>query len=871
MLDYSIIIPVFNKAELTRNCLATLPPTLAGAGEGEVIVVDNASSDETPEVVAAFPWLKVIRNERNLGFAAANNQGAAAASGRFMVLLNNDTQAFPGWLAAMLATAREDGVGAVGAKLLYPNDTFQHGGVVVSRSVFGHPTFTPFHYALNVGKDDRDANERHDYEAVTGACLVTPRDLYLELGGLDETFWNGYEDVDYCLKVRHRGLRVVYESKATLYHFESKSGVQRFRKVWWNIATLEERWRDSVPCDFPKRMVESGRIVALDRQPGVTAFVVRPTPSTIAVVHGPEREDREDFASTLRANRSVIAEIIFCSNETAVETVRRAMEVRGERYLALVASDARLEAGWLDELITQTLTPENVAAATYAPELPCGENVGALATDARCTLLWLKRFPQHLTIGDFPTLGGAVADLLLRTLELERGTRGVRVPIASLPPLTNDPLFESMHGMPLANVFDTDALAVERVVRRRRIPPRGLVSIVTLSWNAPAFTQKALDSIAKYTSEPYEVVVVDNGSKPETVEMLRAIDDPHVRVIYNPSNLGYAGGNNQGIAAASGDHVVLLNNDVIVTEGWLDGLLDPFRRIPGIGITAPRSNKVVGHQQLPIVNYSDETSLVAFAAERRERWARTGYFADRAIGLCLCVDRSVIDQIGGMDERFGMGNFEDDDFCLRARAAGYGIYVCDDVFIHHFGSQSFAANNVDYARTMNENWAKFAQKWGLPQAFPADGYQARPLYTRGFDRAKHFFALPRTAPHTTEAVEEAWLPDARILFYTSVRDETEWSAAAEFAKRFVRAFKRDDRACFAIGLFGDPVAETAAARIERIFAREKIDPEASADVLLSDESDHDTWRSTLQAEGGVHIVDLPDRSPSALRRLAESR
>jgi GT2 family glycosyltransferase len=875
VLDYSIIIPVFNKAELTRNCLATLPSTLAGVGEGEVLVVDNASSDETPEVLAEFPWIRMIRNDRNLGFAAANNQGVAAASGRFIVMLNNDTLALPGWLSAMLATGREDGVGAVGAKLLYPNDTIQHGGVVLSRSVFGHPTFTPFHYALSVAKDDRDANVKHDYAAVTGACLLTARDLYLELGGLDETYWNGYEDVDYCFKVRARGLRVVYEPKATLYHFESKSGVQRFRKVWWNIATLEERWGDSVPCDFPKRMVEDGRIVVLDRQPGLTSFVIRPTPSTVAIVHGPAPDDCEGFEKTVRANRSPIDKIVWCSADKAVKTLREAMEVRGERYVALISAAARLEPGWLDELVTQTLTPENVAAATYAPELPCGENVGSLATDARCTLLSLKRIPQHLTLGDFPTLDGAVADLLLQTLALERGTRGVRGAIASLPPVGTDPVFERVQRMPLAGVFDTDPLAVERVVRKRPVPSRGLVSIVTLSWNAPTFTQKALESIAKSTSEPYEVIVVDNGSGSETLEMLRAIDDPHIRVVYNSSNRGYAGGNNQGIAEARGDYVVLLNNDVIVTDGWLDGLLDAFRRIPGVGISAPRSNKVVGHQQLPIVNYNDEASLVAFAAERRERWARSGYLADRAIGLCLCIDRLLIDQIGGMDERFGMGNFEDDDFCLRTRAAGYGIYVCEDVFIHHFGSQSFAANNVDYAKTMNENWSKFAQKWGLPQAFPTAGYQARPLFSKGFDRAKHYFALPQPGPVSTvnedEDEDDAWLPDARMLFYTAVRNESEWSAAAEFAKRFVRAFKREDRACFAIGMFGDLAAETAGTRIERILSRENVDPQAAADVVVSDESDHTNWQSTLDAKGGVHISDLNDRSPSALRRLAEGR
>src|SRR5262249_48280564 len=113
------------------------------------------------------------------------------------------------------------------------------------------------------------------------------------------------------------------------------------------------------------------------------------------------------------------------------------------------------------------------------------------------------------------------------------------------------------------------------------------------------------------------------------------------------------------------------------------------------------------------------------------------------------------------------------------------------------------------------------------------------------------------------------VPDARILFYVPVRSESEWSAAAEFAKRFVRAFKRDDGACFAIGLFGEPVAETAAARVERIFVRANVDPKGSADVVVSDESDYDKWKSALAAGGGIDIADLQDRSPSALRRFAE--
>ncbi|HTA39441.1 MAG TPA: glycosyltransferase family 2 protein, partial [Candidatus Acidoferrales bacterium] len=661
-MDYSIIIPVFNKAELTRNCFRTLRDTLAGAGEGEVIVIDNASSDETPEMLAEFPWATVIRNERNLGFAGANNQGARIAKGQFLVLLNNDTQGFPGWLAAMLEVAREPGVGVVGARLLFPNDTIQHAGVIVAGNLFGRGAFSPFHCSYGVPATDPSVMKRREYQIVTGACMVTPRDLYLELGGLDEIYWNGYEDVDYCLKAGARGLKVVYEPRAALYHFESQSGAQRFRKVWWNVRTLTERWAGQVRFDSSEHHVGLGRIAVLECFNDAFKVVARNTPVTPVLVHGvTAATDRVAMEAAIRANRSPVTEIHWADAEHAVEAARSAMAVRGDRYLAIVNAQTRLEPGWLDELVAQATMITNVAAATFAPELPPGENVGTLGADARCTLLALRQFPQHLELGSFDTLDGAVADLLLRTLELERGTRVARA-MGDLPPMPRDDSFERAHGMPLRAVLDTTSSSLERILRARPKKPRGLVSIVTLSWNAPDYTKKALESIAERTSEPYEVIVVDNGSGEATLAMLAAIDDPHVRIVYNKTNRGYAGGNNDGIAIAQGDHIVLLNNDVVVTDGWLDGLLDPFERQPGVGVTAPRSNIVVGHQQLAGLNYTTEPSMQTFAAARRDEFAATGYFADRAIGLCLCVDRKVLEAVGGLDERFGLGNFEDDDF-----------------------------------------------------------------------------------------------------------------------------------------------------------------------------------------------------------------
>ncbi|MBV8197489.1 MAG: glycosyltransferase, partial [Candidatus Eremiobacteraeota bacterium] len=769
ILDYSIIVPVFNKAGLTRNCLQTLPPTLEGAGEGETIVVDNASTDETPEMLAEFPWIRAIRNERNLGFAGANNQAAREARGKYLVLLNNDTQGLPGWLAAMLRTAREPGVGVVGARLLYPNDTIQHAGVVIAPVLFGSAGLAPYHYAWKGVADAPNVTKRREYQIVTGACMVVERELYLRLGGLDEIYWNGYEDVDFCLRVRGLGLKVVYDPSATLYHFESQSGVQRFRKTAWNILTLADRWTDRVALDSNARNVANGEIPVLQRdQNAAMITLLIPTPPSTVIVHGElDAAGREAFESSLRDCASPISAVEFVAEADAVRATRAAMRVRGERFVVLLDARVRLKAGWLDELVAQSAAPTNVAAVTFVPELPTGENVASLGTDARCTLLSLKQFPQHVELRDFDTIDGAVADLLLRAVAYQRGTRGASFALGTVPPAGNDPAFEAAWGRPLSAVFDTDPAAAETMLRARPVPPRGLASIVMLSWNAPGFTQKALESIRSRTSEPYEVIVVDNGSGPETIAMLRAIDDPHVRVVYNADNRGYAGGNNDGIAVARGDYVVLLNNDVIVTDGWLEGLLDPFRRFPGIGVTAPRSNKVVGHQQLGDARYDSEAAMAAFAARRRERNAERGYFADRAIGLCLCVDRTVLEQIGGFDERFALGNFEDDDFCIRVRAAGYAIFICDDVFIHHFGSASFAANNVDYRQTMHRNWTHFAQKWGYPLEFPETGYQPRRAFAGGFDRERHYVAIA-----TADAEPEAGdIPEGvGVAFLAGVRD-----------------------------------------------------------------------------------------------------
>lgn len=872
-MKYSIVIPVFNKAALTRQCLSTLRATLDGAGDGEVIVIDNASSDETPAMLREFDWISVVRNETNLGFAGANNQGARMASGEYLVLLNNDIIAHPGWLAAMLDAACAPGAGIVGARLLYPDGRLQHAGVYLAPLHLGGAGFYAAHDLAGAPGDTPYARERREYQAVTGACLVTPRALYLESGGLDEGYWNGYEDVDYCMKVRARGLHIVYAGDAVLTHFESQSGPQRFRKLAWNIGRLADRWNGRVHYDMSEHYLRRGfvrRNVRVKR--GNTLVEELQVPKTTVLVHGDTAGDAT-FTASLHANTAPVEEVIWCAPAQAVAVARRAMERRGDRYLAFVDARCRLEPGWLDELVRQVEWGSRVGAATAAPELPASEECRAFTADARCTLIALRRYPRHERLDPALTLDGAVADFLIRGLAYRAAVRGVAWPVGALPAPAHDAAFELRHGRPLTHVLAEPDGTMEEALRGTPRRRNGLISIVMLSWNAVEFTRMALESIRNYTSGEYEVIIVDNGSKRETVDWLHTLRDVHV--IYNESNRGYAGGNNQALAVARGEYVVLLNNDVIVTEGWLDGLLSAFDRVPGLGISAPRSNIVAGDQVVSDGSYGDMEQMHAYARARRERYRGRGYITDRAIGLCLCIDRRVIEEIGGIDEQFGVGNFEDDDFCLRVRAAGYGIYVCDDVFIHHFGSQTFSANNVDWNATMRSNWSLFARKWGLSPQYTGNGYVPAPLIRRGFDPERHVVPLP-----SANGVAER---EYRSAFCAIVRSERDWNVAGAFARRYFKAFQLDDATVFAIAATGELSAQTLGERLRRIAEREGLDAASVADVCVSDEEpsaipawlEHfekaSRWRIAPGLDEGFDALPFAERqSPSELRRIAGS-
>ncbi|MEB2308882.1 MAG: glycosyltransferase [Candidatus Brocadiaceae bacterium] len=523
----SIIIPVFNKVEFTQKCLEAIIKNTPGELY-EVIIIDNASTDGTGEYLKSLEGdIKIIVNNKNLGFSMACNQGAQMASTDYLLFLNNDTEPQKGWLEPLLNILTQDGsVGAVGAKLLFPDGTIQHAGVVIINDQKLPDPLVARHICYGEPGDAAEANQLRQYQALTGACLLMRKSAFTQAGGFDENYWNGYEDVDLCFKLQEKGWKLVYQPESVVTHHESKSGPERFSKVSENIQRLHGKWIGKIKPDI---------II------------------------------REDGSTIITENNKI------------------------QRY--------------------------------------------------------------HIS-----------------------------------------------------NTISAGSLACK---------PRSLVSIIILTYNALKYTQQCVSSIQQYTNYPHEIIFVDNASTDGTVEYLRNQVREHTncKLIENHENNGFSAGNNQGVSVASGDYVMLLNNDVLVADGWLDNLVDSLERSEKIGMVGPITNSISGRQMVKDIPYTDENGFHCFAQKIRKAYNGRLTPRYRIAGFAILMKKSLYEEVGGLDESFGTGNYEDDDLCLKVRKKGFAIMVDESVFIHHYRSKTFLENQIDYQDSISVNGSRFREKW----------------------------------------------------------------------------------------------------------------------------------------------------------------
>jgi len=301
-------------------------------------------------------------------------------------------------------------------------------------------------------------------------------------------------------------------------------------------------------------------------------------------------------------------------------------------------------------------------------------------------------------------------DGLLRRLRRKLGSAGSPIPalILQQPSPPERGVSEDRENYHLQSV--TGRLDISNPLQK--------ASIVILTYNNLNYTRLCLEGIfSRLAGMDFEAIVVDNASTDGTPAYLQSLSGAHsnLRVIWNDVNMGFARGNNLGASRATGDVLVFLNNDTLVTPGWLGGLaayLDDTR----VGMVGPLTNSS-GNESQVAVSYRNFDELERYARQNAQHHSGEAFHIRMLGFFCVALRRGVFDQVGGLDDQFGLGLFEDDDYCLRVRQAGYLILCAKDVFVHHWGEASFSQlGRGRFYRLFHKNRRRFEKKWGMQWA-----------------------------------------------------------------------------------------------------------------------------------------------------------
>lgn len=229
-------------------------------------------------------------------------------------------------------------------------------------------------------------------------------------------------------------------------------------------------------------------------------------------------------------------------------------------------------------------------------------------------------------------------------------------------------------------------------------------TIIMPCCDALEYTELAISSLFRHTTD-FELIVIDNGTE-------RVPDRDNIIIIQNQGNVGYPESVNQGFEEASGDYLCVVNNDLVFPPHWLERMIAHIER-GRLDMIGPVCNSISGLQQRIIDVYDGEEDFYKVAEEHYQKEKGNQFRYHRLVGFCLLLKREIYEKIGGFDPVFSPGNFEDDDYSLRAIQAGFRLGVAKDVFLHHFGSVTHKLLDIDYQTLLNRNRKIFDSMWSF--------------------------------------------------------------------------------------------------------------------------------------------------------------
>ncbi len=777
----SIVIPVFNLWDYTLRCLLSVLRNTAHIPH-EVIVIDDASTDESREALPQLPGIRLIRNETNQGFAANNNTAASIARGKYLLFLNNDTEVHAQWLDAMLLQIEGiPDVAVVGSKLLFPDGTIQHAGIGFLQAM--PAPISPFHYDYK--KPSERSTRVRNVNAVTAACALFRKDVFLELGGFDERFRMGYEDVDLCLRVREDGHRIVYTPDSVVTHFESLSE-GRFVADRQNQELLHTKWLGHF-ADFEIDPRMAGRQPTIDtgRAP-ITVIVSVHDQLTFAP------PCLENIVATLGSGDELIIidngsvgavskylQVFVATHASQCNLIRlegyvgladawnTGVNHARNPYVACVICTWRVVDGWLDRAVYHLAANAMIGCLCAAEVDSQNLNSIELLTPIASTQGGLQ-LPSMAPAGEVESIEFLMSGVVIASRQrlqelLVHHADGVT---SKHPQLWSTALVQQ--GLFLAQSSDLTAYRFNQVVpdcgqqtRARYLAnvsnaldekesAAEPASIIVLARDSSRTLRRTLHELFTNTERRLELIVVDDGS----ANVLKAEVDAAVSQA-NPSRLvkvtflrnetacGFPRATNQGLAAATQGLVVVMNADVFVSPQWLLRSVALLDLNPRMGLVAPASNigpKPQCYSQPNVL--SPPSPLDAFAENRMSEFVAAFGAMPRVAGICMVMRRHLIENIGGFDPRFGDDGGDVEDFCVRAIRRGYIIALAAEAYVEHAGDSSQRWLNLHPKRPAPIGWQTFCQKWNHPpQARDSAGFLHAFRAEPPFDASTDFVSL----------------------------------------------------------------------------------------------------------------------------------
>ncbi len=644
-LACSIIIPTKDKLEYLRPCIESLSRTQSQANY-EILIVDNASEKpatrEYLEQIARDEKVRVLPWDKPFNFSAINNYAAGQSNASVLCFLNNDVEVTdPEWLEKMLAVATRTDVGAVGCVLLYPDQKIQHAGIALDKKAIAT------HVALGEAEDYLQQAALHkpfSVVAVTAACMMIRRDLFLRHNGFnEENLAVSFNDVDLCLRLEEKGAPVVLHPAVKLVHHESVSrksdqlSVNRQRALR-EYAYMRSRWehrlcRCSYSSGIPQEWLDQVCI-----QDDLDNTIQR---ATAALYEEPKLQIEDSISQDPASAEGGLA------SQRA-----RSFEELEDRFKALQAHTLRIEAA-------HQMIESSIFWRVTAPL----RKLRDMLSPARM---------QHGTGSESPNKASNESARSAGTSSV-RQTEGETVGQGF-----SKARFDRDAQRELKDFLENNQLLVFPAASQSK------VTIALVFYNRAALSLLCLKSILKHVKLPYELVIIDNDSSDETEELLSRIEGATIK--RNTENLGFVKAVNQAAELASGKYLLLLNNDAMLEEASIENAVQVLESDDQIGAVGARIKLLDGSLQEAGSIIWNDGACVGYG--RGDDPQSPQYMFRRNVDYCsgafLLFELALFRELDCFDEQFAPAYYEESDFCIRLQQLGYQIVYDPNVQISHY-------------------------------------------------------------------------------------------------------------------------------------------------------------------------------------------